>query len=369
MLSLCYSTAHTTTIAMNRGEQESLFRQSHDIRLQQDEKAHNERIRHYSYGNIHQVTNLHSQASNSRSFGEDRPFGAAHCDDLVLSVLKTPLRTGEPEHQQLQQRHHRTGTASTLGTPSPSSQSCAYTALQGSEDELVDDIESAKELFELQHERLATSPRAFQFLRRFRSGAAPTRQSQPPHSLAAPLQPLQPAGAATGGVAAARFEGHHRRVPTPMRRKSRPRTKSQADILDGVQSVHHGRHGRRWTRPSKGVRSLIPSSRVTDDDDEMDEHDVDDPADSVVIVGSSAGIGTGIGTGAGGSGSGNGGGIGGSGGTGIPDPYYPIALPIDTAFKAKYVFHHRRGKTFQERMYVFLEHPGGWLCFIYHFSV
>lgn len=56
-------------------------------------------------------------------------------------------------------------------------------------------------------------------------------------------------------------------------------------------------------------------------------------------------------------------------GTGVPDPYYPIALPIDQAFKAKYIFHHRRGKTFQERLYVFLEHPGGWLCFIYHFTV
>lgn len=55
--------------------------------------------------------------------------------------------------------------------------------------------------------------------------------------------------------------------------------------------------------------------------------------------------------------------------TGMPDPYYPIYLPIDQAFKAKYVFHHKRGKTFQERLYVFLEHPGGWLCFIYHFTV
>lgn len=54
---------------------------------------------------------------------------------------------------------------------------------------------------------------------------------------------------------------------------------------------------------------------------------------------------------------------------GVPDPYYPIALPIDTAFKSKYVFHHRRGKTFQERCYIFLEHPVGWLCFIYHFAV
>jgi hypothetical protein len=57
------------------------------------------------------------------------------------------------------------------------------------------------------------------------------------------------------------------------------------------------------------------------------------------------------------------------GAVGVPDPYYPIYLPIDQAFKAKYVFHHKRGKTFQERVYVFLEHPGGWLCFIYHFSV
>lgn len=54
---------------------------------------------------------------------------------------------------------------------------------------------------------------------------------------------------------------------------------------------------------------------------------------------------------------------------GVPDPYYPIALPIDQEFKTKYIFHHRRGKTFQERLYVFLEHPGGWLCFVYHFTV
>lgn len=54
---------------------------------------------------------------------------------------------------------------------------------------------------------------------------------------------------------------------------------------------------------------------------------------------------------------------------GVPDPYYPIFLPIDQAFKSKYSFHHKKGKTCQERTYVFLEHPGGWLCFIYHFSV
>ncbi|XP_039279397.1 potassium voltage-gated channel subfamily KQT member 1 isoform X2 [Nilaparvata lugens] len=54
---------------------------------------------------------------------------------------------------------------------------------------------------------------------------------------------------------------------------------------------------------------------------------------------------------------------------GVPDPYYPIYLPIDQAFKAKYVFHQRRGKSFQEKVYVFLEHPVGWICFVYHFSV
>lgn len=53
----------------------------------------------------------------------------------------------------------------------------------------------------------------------------------------------------------------------------------------------------------------------------------------------------------------------------VPDPYYPIYLPIDQSFKAKYVFHQKKGKTFQERLYVFLEHPGGWMCFVYHFAV
>lgn len=53
----------------------------------------------------------------------------------------------------------------------------------------------------------------------------------------------------------------------------------------------------------------------------------------------------------------------------IPDPYYPIYLPIDQEFKAKYVFSQRKGKTFKERLYVFLEHPCGWLCFVYHFTV
>lgn len=266
MLSIVF---RATTIAMNRGEQESLFRQSHDIRIQQSEKAENERIRHFSYGNIHQP--LNSQSSNLRSFSEDRPIDTPHCEDLVLNVLNTPFKE------------------SSFTTPATSPQSCVYTALQGSEDELVNDVESAKETTELQCDRERSSPRAFKFFRRFRGARS---QSE-------------------------RFETHHRRVPTPIRRKNRARSKSQADILDS---------------------GVTPTA----DNNAVEEDDIGEAQDatSVQVLG-----------------------------TGIPDPYYPIALPIDQAFKAKYVFHHRRGKTFQERTYVFLEHPGGWLCFIYHFSV
>ncbi|CAH1105634.1 unnamed protein product [Psylliodes chrysocephalus] len=102
-------------------------------------------------------------------------------------------------------------------------------------------------------------------------------------------------------------ESHHRRVPTPIKR-SRKKEKKEKILAD--QMV----------------------------DEEVDEVDdiVEPPIDAP---------------------------------RGVPDPYYPIYLPIDQAFKTKYVFHHKRGKTCQERTYVFLEHPGGWLCFIYHFSV
>lgn len=159
----------------------------------------------------------------------------------------------------------------------------AYAALQGSEDELV-----AEQGLEAEDAALKTpgsetedtedngvnteepSPaRRFTFLRRFRSP---------------------------------RFgEAHHKRVPTPMKRKYR-RKKGKEDIIDNDVA---------------GAEEEPPSPDQT----------------------------------------------------GVPDPYYPIYLPIDQAFKAKYVFHHKRGKTFQERLYVFLEHPGGWLCFVYHFSV
>lgn len=157
------------------------------------------------------------------------------------------------------------------------SAAAAYAALQGSEDELVGESEDValktpgSETEDTDTGTVAEIPTKFTFLRRFRSP---------------------------------RFgEAHHKRVPTPMKRKHR-RKKSQSDIIS----------------------------------DDLNEDDAEEEPPIPAK-------------------------------TGVPDPYYPIYLPIDQAFKAKYVFHHKRGKTFQERLYVFLEHPGGWLCFIYHCSV
>lgn len=103
-------------------------------------------------------------------------------------------------------------------------------------------------------------------------------------------------------------EAHHKRLPTPLKRTKR--------------------FGR-----SRDTHTAVPSA-----DDVVDEEVGDEPTED-------------------------------EGPRGVPDPYYPIYLPIDQAFKAKYVFHHKKGKTFQERLYVFLEHPGGWICFVYHFTV
>ncbi|KAK1124417.1 hypothetical protein K0M31_006777 [Melipona bicolor] len=162
-----------------------------------------------------------------------------------------------------------------------SSDMAVYAALQPSEDEHCLESEdtalktpgSETEDTEdngVQMEETTSSPsRRFTFLRRFRSP---------------------------------RFgEAHHKRVPTPMKRKYR-RKKSKNDIINNDMNA----------------TEVEPSSLNQ---------------------------------------------------TGVSDPYYPIYLPIDQAFKAKYVFHHKKGKTFQERLYVFLEHPGGWICFIYHFTV
>ncbi|CAO1398778.1 unnamed protein product [Diamesa serratosioi] len=253
---------------MNRGEQETLFRQSRNLRLQQE-----------------------------------RPLtGQALNDDLVLSVLKSPLRdqsmlsnissvgaTSINSDSIGGGGGNRMSNATTLTAittadiaPSPQGIGCTYTTLEGSEDDIADDIELTMETTELNNDSKNANTNAdlslygLKFLRRFRTP---------------------------------KFEANHRRVPTPMRRKhNRGRSKSRADILDGVN---------------------------TPNNEHIDGDEVAVPATT----------------------------------PGVPDPYYPIALPIDQAFKAKYVFHHRRGKTFQERLYVFLEHPCGWLCFIYHFTV
>ncbi|XP_066955123.1 uncharacterized protein [Macrobrachium rosenbergii] len=55
--------------------------------------------------------------------------------------------------------------------------------------------------------------------------------------------------------------------------------------------------------------------------------------------------------------------------TSYPENFYPIFLPMDQAFKAKYVFTSKKGKTWKEKTYLFLEHPCGWYCFFYHFFV
>jgi hypothetical protein len=333
MLSVLLGTA---TITMNRGEQETLYRQARNLRLHQEIKAQqnnsNLKPRHHSYGNIHQLNTGNRllqhppppQGMNLRSSfayeEQQRPLNATAYDDLVLSVLKSPLRDQSTlsnlssvaatsvNSGDSVEGSHRTSTVTTLTTTlENNNESKTYKPMQASEDDLVDDVDLTMETTELnEHHRDSTnlnadlSPYGLKFLRRFR---------------------------------APKFEAHHhRRVPTPMRRKhNRGRSKSTADILDvGVNATN------------------------TNDEEAAMQDD---------------------------------GGAGMEGGKSklkiiflnlflkkiflplVDNPYYPIALPIDQAFKAKYMFHHRRGKTFQERLYVFLEHPVGWLCFIYHFTV
>lgn len=55
--------------------------------------------------------------------------------------------------------------------------------------------------------------------------------------------------------------------------------------------------------------------------------------------------------------------------TSCPETFYPIFLPMDQEYKAKYVMNTKKGKTLQEKTFLFLEHPCGWICFTYHFSV
>jgi hypothetical protein len=230
----------TTTITMNRGEQETLYRQARNLRLHQEIKAQQlNKPRHHSYGNIHQIhsTTLASrqQGMNLRSTNssndEQRPLATTACDDLVLSVLKSPLRdqsllsnlssvaaTSVNSDSVEGGSVNRMSTVTTLTTTTtldnvPSSHGRPYSNLQASEDDLADDVELAMETTELNDSKnfpidnTNLSPYGLRFLRRFR---------------------------------APKFEAHHhRRVPTPMRRKhNRGRSKSTADILDGVNTTN-----------------------------------------------------------------------------------------------------------------------------------
>lgn len=224
---------------MNRGEQETLYRQARNLRLHQESKAQhnssqtlNDKPRHHSYGNIHQIhsttsVNLLKQGMTFRSpFGnEQRPLAVSACDDLVLSVLKSPLRdqsvlsnlssvAATSVNSDSVEGINRFSTINSLtkttldnNAPSPQGIGRTYATLQTSEDDLNDDVESAMETTELndtrdQFNNPDLSPYGIKFLRRFRT----------PKS-----------------------EAHHKRVPTPMRRKhNRGRSKSTADILDGV---------------------------------------------------------------------------------------------------------------------------------------
>lgn len=128
-------------------------------------------------------------------------------------------------------------------------------------------------------------------------------------------------------------EAHHKRVPTPIKKR---------------------RH--RYTNDASSRYGRTKSEDLEDEDIDVELDDDVTEVDGVETVPGAGGVKRGSGH-------------SGRGPPGVPDPYYPIYLPIDQAFKAKYVFHHKKGKTFQERVYVFLEHPGGWLCFVYHFTV
>lgn len=60
----------------------------------------------------------------------------------------------------------------------------------------------------------------------------------------------------------------------------------------------------------------------------------------------------------------------GSGPNGVNKYLYPIYLPMDQEFKSKYILStKRKPRSLQERVYLFLEHPAGWVCFMYHFAV
>ena len=54
--------------------------------------------------------------------------------------------------------------------------------------------------------------------------------------------------------------------------------------------------------------------------------------------------------------------------------YQPLCLPMDRAFESKYLYQYlaknsSRRVTPKEKVYMFLEHPSGWMGFLYHMVV
>ncbi|XP_025602451.2 potassium voltage-gated channel subfamily KQT member 1-like isoform X3 [Athalia rosae] len=295
-------------LKMNRGEQETLFRQSRQLtrivpsredlvlsvlkapinqqqqqqQQQQQEQQQQEQHHHHHHHHHHQQQQQQQQPpphsphfpyspqQQQQTYQHHHANCQAHqnhkkCDNPGHGFTGENLpRSKEAQLSRLTEKRY--------------SAAAAYAALQGSEDELVGGAETEDVALKTPGSETEDTdnggndegpPRKFTFLRRFRTP---------------------------------RFgEAHHKRVPTPMKRKHR-RKKNDDDMIDDTVDDGVGEE------PSPDQR-------------------------------------------------------------GVPDPYYPIYLPIDQAFKAKYVFHHKKGKTFQERLYVFLEHPGGWICFVYHFTV
>ncbi|XP_071056069.1 potassium voltage-gated channel subfamily KQT member 1-like isoform X2 [Onthophagus taurus] len=242
---------------MNRSEQENLYRTSRKLSLVPIAGNH-----------AHPTSLFESERSRrnscAKAYEERNKCHDVYPEDLVLSVLKSPINHVGSEHGRT---YGGSGSEAALCGDTPEDDPPRYKSTSttgpatGSEDELTDCEPT---------ERLP-------FLHRLRGHRAP------------------------------RFgEAHHKRVPTPLKRKNR-------------FSRGHGK-----------------SHDVISAEDVVDEEEGEEVSETP---------------------------------RGVPDPYYPIYLPIDQAFKAKYVFHHKKGKTVQERTYVFLEHPGGWLCFIYHFTV
>ena len=259
--------------AMNRLEQEKLYRKSREVIIQASSSRET----------------LSDVVSNKPGTG----------DDIVLSVLKSPVISTCPSYTD----HHRTNHQQQTGT--------------SSEDDAVfedQDLEERRGLRNVANGSPEVTSR-FNFfgeqLRRFRNPRGP------------------------------RFgEAHHKRVPTPIKKR---RHRYNHDVAS------------RYRTKSDDLEDEDIGDDMDVDDDGDDDDDDDEVVEGVQNVSGTGGK--------------RGAGHAGRGPPGVPDPYYPIYLPIDQAFKAKYVFHHKKGKTFQERVYVFLEHPGGWLCFVYHFTV